>query len=128
MRSSVPAHGILSVVTDDDGHAIAYKVLRRGTPVRSVDGIQVGTVRRALENARENIFDGIVLDTRDGKRFVDAPEVARIAERAVTLTITADEVRELPSHGGVMRRVEHAKTVRRAKRMGRNLRERWDRR
>jgi hypothetical protein len=128
MRSSVPAHGILSVVTDDDGHAIAYKVLRRGTPVRSVDGIQVGTVRRALENARENIFDGIVLDTRDGKRFVDAPEVARVAERAVTLTITAEEVAELPAPGGMKRRVEHAPTVRRAKRLGRNLRDRWDRR
>ena len=115
-------------MTDDDGHAIAYKVLRRGTPVRSADGIQVGTVRRVLENARENIFDGIVLDTREGKRFVDAPEVARIAERAVTLTITADEARDLPSHGGMLRRVEHAKTVRRAKRAGRNLRDRWDRR
>lgn len=115
-------------MTDDDGHAIAYKVLRRGTPVRSSDGIQVGTVRRVLENARENIFDGIVVDTRDGKRFVDAPEVARIAERAVTLTITADEARDLPSHGGMLRRVEHARSVRRAKRMGRNLRDRWDNR
>jgi hypothetical protein len=128
MRSSVPAHGILSGVSDDDGHAIAYKVLKRGTPVRSADGIQVGTVRRVQENARENIFDGIVLDTRDGKRFVDAPEVARIAERWVTLTITAEEARDLPSPGGVMRRVEHARTVRRARRMGRNLRDRWDRR
>jgi hypothetical protein len=128
MRSSVATHGILSRVSDDDGHAIAYKVLKRGTPVRSADGIQVGTVRRVQENARENIFDGIVLDTRDGKRFVDAPEVARIAERAVTLTITAEEARDLPSPGGVMRRVEHAQTVRRAKRMGRNLRDRWDRR
>jgi hypothetical protein len=112
----------------DDGHAIAYKVLRRGTPVRSVDGVQVGTVRRVLDNARENIFDGIVLDTPDGQRFVDAPEVARIAERAVTLTITAEEARDLPSHGGVMRKVEGAKTTRRMKRFGRNLRERWDRR
>ena len=115
-------------MTDDDGHAIAYKVLRRGTPVRSSEGIQVGTVRRVLENAREHIFDGIVLDTRDGQRFVDAPEVARIAERAVTLTITADEARDLPVHGGMMRKVEHAKTVRRAKRFGRNMRDRWDRR
>jgi hypothetical protein len=115
-------------VTDDDGHAIAYKVLRRGTPVRSADGIQVGTVRRVLENARENIFDGIVLDTRNGQRFVDAPEVARIAERAVTLTITADEARDLPEHGGMMRKVEHSKTARRAKRFGRNMRDRWDRR
>jgi len=115
-------------MTEDDGHAIAYKVLRRGTPVRSSDGIQVGTVRRVLENARENIFDGIVVDTRDGKRFVDAPEVARIAERAVTLTITADDARDLPSHGGMLRRVEQGKAARRARRMGRNLRDRWDNR
>jgi Mrp family chromosome partitioning ATPase len=115
-------------MTEDDGHAIAYKVLRRGTPVRSSDGLQVGTVRRVLENARENIFDGIVVDTRDGTRFVDAPEVARIAERAVTLTITAEEARDLPSHGGMLRRVEQGKTVRRARRMGRNLRDRWDNR
>jgi len=115
-------------MTEDDGHAISYKVLRRGTPVRSTDGVQVGTVRRVQENARENIFDGIVIDTRDGKRFVDAPEVARVAERAVTLTITAAEVAELPAPGGMKRRVEHATTVRRAKRLGRNLRDRWDRR
>jgi hypothetical protein len=128
MRSSVPTHGILPFVTDDDGHAISYKVLRRGTPVRSADGVQVGTVRRVQENTRENIFDGIVIDTRDGRRFVDAPEVARVAERWVTLTISADEVAHLPAPGGMKRRIEHATTVRRAKRMGRNLRDRWDRR
>ena len=31
------------------------------------------------------------LNTRDGLRFVDAPEVARITERRVTLSITAHE-------------------------------------
>jgi hypothetical protein len=129
MRASLATtHGILSFVTEDDGHAISYKVLRRGTPVRAVDGAHVGTVRRVLENTRENIFDGIVIDTREGKRFVDAPEVARVAERAVTLTITADEVSQLSAPGGMKRRVEHAPTVRRAKRLGRNLRDRWDRR
>jgi hypothetical protein len=116
------------VVTEDDGLAISYKVLRRGTPVRSADGVQVGTVRRSLDNTRENIFDGIVLDTPHGKRFVDAPEVARIAERAVTLTISAEEARNLPEFGGVKRRVEQGRTARRAKRLGRNLRDRWDRR
>ena len=116
-------------VTEDDGHAISFKVLKRGTPVRSSDGVQVGTVRRAQETGREHIFDGIVIDTKAGKRFVDAPEVGRIAERAVTLTITAAEVEELPPPGGGMRdRVDQATTVRRAKRMGRSLRDRWDRR
>ena len=46
-----------------------------------------------LDNYREHIFDGIVIETPGGERqFVDAPEVARTAERAVTLTIPADEV------------------------------------
>ena len=71
--------------------------------MRSSDGVQVGTVRRAQETGREHIFDGIVIDTKNGKRFVDAPEVARIAERAVTLTITAAEAAELPPPGGGMR-------------------------
>ena len=89
----------------------------------------VGTVRRAQETGREHIFDGIVIDTKRGKRFVDAPEVGRIAERAVTLTITAAEAAELPVPGGGMRaRMDQATTVRRAKRMGRSWRDRWDRR
>jgi len=31
---------------EDDGHAIAFGVLRRGTPVRSGDGVQLGTVKK----------------------------------------------------------------------------------
>lgn len=111
------------------GHSIGYKVLRRGTPVRSSDDVQVGTVRRVQDNAREHIFDGIVIDTRDGRRFVDAPEVARIFERAVVLTITAEEAKELPEQGSAMSaRMRNAKTVRRAKRFGRSMRDRWDQR
>jgi len=114
---------------DDHGHAIGYKVLKRGTPVRSSDGVQVGSVRRVLDNAREHIFDGIVIDTPNGRRFVDAPEVARIFERAVLLTITADEARELPEQGSALSaRMRNARTVRRAKRLGRSMRHRWDQR
>jgi hypothetical protein len=83
-------------VTDDDGHAIAYNVLAAGTPVRSCDGATVGTVTDVLENRAEHIFDGLVIDTPHGRRFVDAPEVARIAERAVTLALTEAEVASLP--------------------------------
>ena len=54
-------------MTEDDGHAISFKVLKRGTPVRSSDGVQVGTVRHAQETGREHIFDGIVIDTKGGQ-------------------------------------------------------------
>ena len=80
----------------DDGHAVHYTAVERGTPVISSDGEEVGKVVEVLDNYREHIFDGLVIETAGGERkFVDAPEVARTAERAVTLTITASEVAEL---------------------------------
>ena len=110
----------------DEGPAISYKVLARGTPVLSADGAEVGRVRRVQDNVRENIFDGIVITTSAGDRFVDAPEVARIAERAVTLTITAAEAAELPAPGSrTATRVGMSTTVRRARRFGRDVRRRW---
>ncbi len=45
---------------------------------------------------REDIFDGIVIRTPGGRRFVDAPEIARIAQRRVTLSITWTEAQRLP--------------------------------
>jgi hypothetical protein len=81
----------------DDGHAVHYTAVERGTPIYSSDEVEVGVVEEVVDNYREHIFDGIVM--RDGRgefRFVDAPEVKRTAERAVTLTITAEAVEELP--------------------------------
>jgi hypothetical protein len=81
----------------DDGIAVHYSELPRGTPVYASDEVQVGTVDEVRDLYRERILDGIVIRTTAGeRRFVDAPEVARTAERAVTLTITADQVAELP--------------------------------
>lgn len=81
----------------DDGYAIHYLALERGAPIYSSDEQQVGTVDEVLDNSREHIFDGIVMETTAGDlRFVDAPEVARTAERGVTLSITAAETQELP--------------------------------
>jgi sporulation protein YlmC with PRC-barrel domain len=81
----------------DEGHAIHYNAVERGTPVYASDGAQVGTVDQVVDNYREHILDGIVIRGTDGKnRFVDGPEVARTFERAVQLTISADEASELP--------------------------------
>lgn len=81
----------------DDGHAIHYSAVTPGTPVYASDGARVGTVRQVVDNYREHILDGIVLETDDGEvRFVDGPEVERTAERGVTLMITADEAGQLP--------------------------------
>jgi hypothetical protein len=107
------------MAAEDDDHQIGYQALPRGVPVHASGGEQVGTVHRVLDNAREHIFDGLVITTPEGKRFVDAPEVARITSRRVTLTITAEDAGSLPEQPGMMRRVQD-----RAGRAGR----RWRRR
>ena len=73
----------------EHGDPISYQALQRGTPVVSSDTFQLGTVERVIDNAKEHIFDGIVMRTDDGLLWVDAPEVARITERRVTLTLDA---------------------------------------
>jgi hypothetical protein len=96
----------------DDGHAVHYLAVQRGVPVYGSDDQPVGKVVQVLDNAREHIMDGIVFETPDGvRRFVDAPEVARTAERGVTLTISAAEAAVLPPPeasprtGGTMKRL-----------------------
>ena len=82
----------------DEGIAISYKLVERGTPIHSSDGARLGSVDRVLENEREQIFDGIVMRTGSGELFVDAPEVARITERRVTLSIDAAQAESLPAY------------------------------
>jgi hypothetical protein len=84
-------------VAIDDGQAIHYAALEKGVPVYSSDEVRLGLVVEVLDNYAEHIFDGIVMQTEEGDlRFVDAPEVARTAERGVTLSIKAVEAAELP--------------------------------
>ena len=81
----------------DDGHAIHYSAVERGTTVYGSDGVVCGKVDEVVDNYEEHILDGIVFEDSDGRlRFVDGPEVSRTAERGVTLTITAAEAGELP--------------------------------
>jgi hypothetical protein len=85
-------------VGDNDGYPIHYAAVQRGTPVYSSDGQQLGVVDEMVDNFREHILDGFVIEMTNGDlRFVDAPEVARTAERAVRLTIDSAAAAQLPT-------------------------------
>ena len=103
-----------------DDHQISYLALPKGVPVHASGGEQVGTVHRVLDNAREHIFDGIVIATPEGRRFVDAPEVATITLRRVTLTIDAAAARALPEARGLAGAL-HARAQRAGRRWRRRL-------
>jgi hypothetical protein len=87
-------------VADEDleEHAIGYQVLPRGTPIEASDGMRVGTFDRAIHHYREHMLDGVVIRTEKGRFFVDAPEIARITNRRVILTIDSAAVAALPPY------------------------------
>jgi uncharacterized protein YrrD len=81
------------------GEPISYLALEEGTPVYTAGGEAVGKVEHVLAAPDEDIFDGLVIDTRlgpGGHRFVDAPQVASIHERGVLLAIDAEVAESLP--------------------------------
>lgn len=83
----------------DLGNPTSYLQLAEGVPVYASDGTEVGRVQHVLADADADVFDGLVVDTRrgpGGHRFVDAPEVDRLFERGVTLSIDAAAVQRLP--------------------------------
>ncbi|HEX8075067.1 MAG TPA: hypothetical protein VF545_08800 [Thermoleophilaceae bacterium] len=83
----------------DRGAPISYLVLARGTRVESSDGVEVGAVRDVLQVPVKDVFDGIVVDTPNGRRFVDGPEVAELYENLVVLGIDAEAAARLPKPG-----------------------------
>jgi hypothetical protein len=84
----------------DRGQPIAYPALARGTAVYTSGGTQIGTVKRVMAVPEKDIFDGIVVATSHGDRFVDGPEVGDIYENAVLLTIDDEEASRLPDPKG----------------------------
>jgi len=76
---------------DPGGQAVSFLTLEEGTPVVDRFGRPVGEVERVLL-LEGGGFDGLIVRTGAGGRFVDAPEVRRISRGAVTLGTTVDEV------------------------------------
>lgn len=89
-------------MSDELDEPVGYLVLPKGTPVVASDGVTVGKVHKVQHHVRERIFDGLVIQTEDGKRFVDAPEIAFMSRRQVELEITSAEVAELPLPDGLL--------------------------
>jgi hypothetical protein len=77
---------------------VSFLTLESGTRVVDRFGQPVGEVERVLF-LDDGGFDGIVVRTRAGERFVDAPEVRRISGGAVTLGVTVVDVESPGARG-----------------------------
>ena len=82
-------------MSDEYGDPISYQALQPGTRDRPLRPPRTRHGRPRDRQPKEHIFDGIVMRAGDRLLWVDAPEVARIQERRVTLTIDEQAAREL---------------------------------
>jgi hypothetical protein len=79
-----------------DTDPIAYEALTKGTRVVTGTGTEIGAVEHVLADSSLDLFDGIVVKTADGLRFVAADQVGLITVGTVKTKIADDEIAALP--------------------------------
>jgi hypothetical protein len=84
----------------DEGRPISYEALEAGTQVVSSSGNPFGTVEHVLQVPELDLFDGIVVKTKHGVRFVDRDQIADITTTVVRCTISDEEAAALPEPKG----------------------------
>jgi len=80
----------------DPGRPISYEAVAEGTPVLSSSGTEFGTVRHVLKDESLDLFDGIVVHTHHGLRFVDRDHVGEMTTTFVKCELTDDQAAALP--------------------------------
>ena len=84
-------------MTDND--AIAWRAVTYGTPVLTNDGTKVGTVHEMLGSDEEDIFHGVRLAAdKHHDVMIPASDIASLTSSAVTTSMTAAEVADLPPY------------------------------
>ncbi len=82
------------------GQPISYEALAVRTPVLAASGAELGTVAHVLLDDHLDLFDGIVVHTHDGIRFIDRDQIDAITTTAVTTTLSGEQVEALPKPDG----------------------------
>jgi hypothetical protein len=86
----------------DEGRPISYESLTVGTAVLTESGAQFGTVEHVLQIPEEDLFDGIVVKTKNGLRFVDRDQITDITTTLVRCSLTDDQAAALPAPHGTL--------------------------
>ena len=84
----------------DDDTAISYQAAVPGSRVLTSAGQEIGTLGHVLEVPQLDVFDGIVIHTKAGLRFVDADQVGRITASYIRLDIDNEQAAGLPAPDG----------------------------
>jgi hypothetical protein len=90
-----------------DDAAISYLAAVPGTPVFSSTGTEIGTLEHVLQVPEVDVFDGIVIATKDGLRFIDADYVQQITRSSIQTSLDDVQASQLaPPDGAPVYRVD----------------------
>lgn len=84
----------------EDAQPVSYEGATHGVPMLSSTGTQFGTLEKVLEIPSEDLFDGVIVSTSHGRRFVDRDQIAQITTEYIRCTIDDDSVAALPEPSG----------------------------
>jgi hypothetical protein len=68
--------------------------------MRSSSGREFGTLEKVLEIPEEDLFDGVIVKTSAGHRFVDRDQIDEITTRYITCNLDDAAVEALPPPSG----------------------------
>jgi hypothetical protein len=66
----------------------------------SSTGQQFGTLEKVLEIPAEDLFDGVIVKTDAGRRFVDRDQIIEITTQYIKCSLNDSQCAELPEPSG----------------------------
>lgn len=84
----------------EDAEPVSYEGVPVGVPLLSSSGQPFGTLEKVLEIPSEDLFDGVIVKTHHGRRFVDRDQIAEITTEYIKCDLSDEAVAALPEPSG----------------------------
>jgi hypothetical protein len=84
----------------DGADPVSYEGVPLGVPVLSSTGEQFGTLEKVLEIPSEDLFDGVIVKTHHGRRFVDRDQISEITTEYIKCDLDDAAAANLPEPSG----------------------------
>lgn len=87
-------------MTSDSARPVSYEGVPDGVPLLSSTGRQFGTLYKVLEIPEEDLFDGVIVETGRGHRFVDRDQIVEITTEYIKCELDDEAADQLPEPSG----------------------------
>jgi hypothetical protein len=84
----------------EDAEPVSYEGVPLGVPLLSSSGSRFGTLEKVLEIPSEDLFDGVIVKTHHGRRFVDRDQIVEITTEYIKCSFDDEAAAKLPEPSG----------------------------